>query len=460
MELTAAKMASMGEAMSLMQAEPVALGLPSQQRGMATRAAVASSMGSILEWIDFTTYGALAATVFPKLFFPTLSTQSGVLAAFATFGVGFFARPLGGIIFGTLGDRIGRKSVLLYTLVLMGLSSFLIGCLPGYATLGIFAPALLILLRFLQGVALGGEATGAQLLTMEHAPPHRRGLFGSLINLGNSASAAIANGALFLLYAGLGEADFERWGWRVPFLFSFALVLLGLYIRRRVAETPAFEQLQQAKAKAAATTHARPARAKMSRADVMTTLRLIVIWLCPACCFHVINVFSLGYITGTLKLSGQTAFLCMTLANVLAMGSIVAGGACSDRFGRRPVMLVSSCLTLIAALAFFPLLNTANWLYIGLAVIFFVCSMQIQSGVQPAMFAEPFPTSVRYTGSAIAYTGANLVAAGPAPFVASSLQSLGGGQTWPITVYLAGVIIISAIATLVSPETKDLDLAR
>lgn len=416
-------------------------------------------MGSILEWIDFTTYGALAATVFPKLFFPTLSAQSGLLAAFATFGVGFFARPLGGVLFGALGDRIGRKSVLLYTLVLMGLASFLIGCLPGYATIGILAPTLLVLLRFLQGVALGGEATGAQLLTMEHAPSHRRGLFGSFINLGNSASAAVANGALFVLYAVLGAKEFENWGWRVPFLLSFALVLLGLYIRRRVSETPAFEQLKKQQA-AAAISEAKPPRSRMSRADVLTTARLIIVWLCPASCFHVINVFTLGYLTETLKLSGQTAFLCMTLANVLAMGSIVAGGAASDRFGRRRTMLFSSALTLCAALVYFPLLNTSNWLFVGLAIIFFVCSLQIQSGVQPAMFAEPFPTAVRYKGSAVAYTGANLLAAGPAPFVASWLQTMGGGQTWPITAYLAGVIVISALGLIASPETKDFDLAR
>lgn len=431
----------------------------SSQTRMAKRAAIASSMGSILEWIDFTTYGALAATVFPKLFFPTLSTQSGLLAAFATFGVGFFARPLGGVLFGALGDRIGRKSVLLYTLVLMGMSSFLIGCLPGYSVIGIYAPVLLVLLRFLQGVALGGEATGAQLLTMEHAPPHRRGLFGSFINLGNSASAAVANGALFVLYAVLGEETFESWGWRMPFLLSFVLVLLGLYIRRRVAETPAFEQLKEQQA-AAALAEGNPPPGRMSRADVRTTVRLIIVWLCAASCFHVINVFTLGYLTGTLSLSGQTAFLCMMLANVLAMGSIVAGGAASDRFGRKLTMLFSMALSLCAALVYFPLLNTTNWLFIGIGIIFFVCSLQIQSGVQPAMFAEPFATSVRYTGSAVAYTGANLLAAGPAPFVASWLQTVGGGQTWPITAYLCTVIILSAIGVLASPETKDFDLAR
>jgi len=427
---------------------------------MATRAALASSMGSILEWVDFTTYGALSATVFPKLFFPSLGHQSGVLAAFATFGVGFFARPLGGVLFGALGDRIGRKAVLLYTLVLMGLASFLIGCLPGYATIGFMAPVALVTLRFLQGVALGGEATGAQLLTMEHAPKERRGFFGSLINLGNSASAAVANGALFLLFALLGAERFEEWGWRVPFLLSFALVLLGLYIRRRVSETPVFEQMQAQRAADAAHPSPKPRKAPMSRAAMVTALRLTIIWLCPACCFHVINVFSLAYITGTLKLSGQTAYLCMMLANVLAMGSIVWGGMASDRFGRKRVMLLSSALTLMAALAYFPLLNTGQWPWIALAIVCFVCSMQIQSGVQPAMFAEPFPTSMRYTGSAIAYTGANLVAAGPAPFVASWLQGLGQGQTWPITLYLVGVITISALGTISSPETRGLDLDR
>jgi len=435
---------------------------PTSQEGskMAGRAALASSMGSILEWVDFTTYGALSATVFPKLFFPSLGHQSGILAAFATFGVGFFARPLGGILFGALGDRIGRKSVLLYTLVLMGAASFLIGCLPGYATIGFMAPTALVTLRFLQGVALGGEATGAQLLTMEHAPKDKRGFFGSLINLGNSASAAVANGALFLLMALLGPESFEQWGWRVPFLLSFVLVLLGLYIRRRVSETPAFEQMQAQREASVSNGEAKPLKTPISRAAMLTALRLTLVWLCPACCFHVINVFSLAYITGTLKLSGQTAYLCMMLANVLAMGSIVWGGMASDQIGRKKIMLLSSVLTLGAALAYFPLLNTGNWWLIGLGIVLFVCTLQIQSGVQPAMFAEPFPTSMRYTGSAIAYTGANLIAAGPAPFVASWLQGLGQGQTWPITLYLAFIITISAIGTLSGPETRGLDLDR
>jgi MFS family permease len=433
---------------------------PSQSTdGMARRAAVASTVGSILEWVDFTTYGALAATVFPKLFFASLSPQMGILAAFATFGVGFLARPLGGVLFGLLGDRYGRKNILLYTLSLMGIASVLIGCLPTYQSIGMAAPIALVCLRFLQGVALGGEATGAQLLTMEHSPPERRGLFGSLINLGNSASAAIANGAIYLLYAIFGQSDFEQWGWRVPFLFSFVLVVLGIYIRRRVAETPVFLKMKEQECRLPA------AAVKLSAGGALRThpgtiLRLIIIWLTPAACFHVINVFSLSYITGTLKLSGQTAFLCLTGANVMAMAFIVGGGVLSDRIGRRATMLIAGTFTIVSAASYFALLNTGSWPYIFAGITFFVCSMQIQSGVQPAMFAEPFPTAARYSGSAIAYTGANLLAAGPAPFVASWLQGLAGGQTWTVTVYLVSLAVVSWIAIFVSPETKGADLTQ
>jgi MFS family permease len=426
---------------------------------MAGRAAIASTVGSILEWVDFTTYGALAATVFPKLFFASMSPQMGILAAFATFGVGFMARPLGGILFGVLGDRYGRKNILLYTLTLMGVASVLIGCLPTYQSIGMLAPLALVTLRFLQGVALGGEATGAQLLTMEHAPSHKRGLFGSLINLGNSASAAIANGTIFLLYAVFGQEDFELWGWRIPFLFSFVLVLLGIYIRRKVTETPAF-LLMKEREEHEATVAPKASISGAFRSHPGTIIRLILIWLTPSACFHVINVFSLGYITGTLNLSGQTAFLCLTAANLMAMCFIVSGGVLSDRIGRRATMLIAGTLTIIAAASYFALLNTGNWTYIFIAIAFFVCAMQIQSGVQPAMFAEPFPTSTRYSGSAIAYTGANLIAAGPAPFISSWLQTMAGGQTWPITLYLVTLGVISWIAIYISPETRGADLTR
>jgi MFS family permease len=436
--------------------EALTLGAAEQQSSpsMAKRATIASTIGAALEWIDFTAYGAVAATVFPKLFFSSMDPSMGILAAFVTFGVGFFARPLGGLFFGALGDRIGRKNILLYTLCLMGAASFLIGCLPTYATIGFAAPLCLVLLRFLQGFALGGEATGAQLMTMEHAPANRRGLFGSFINIGSSLSSALANGMLFILISVLGADQFQTWGWRVPFLFSFVLVIVGVYIRLRVSETPAFEQ---------AHAKGQEARVPLVKAFAQypgTILRLLVIWCAPTACFYVITVFSLSYVTKNLGLSSQTAFLCLMGANVLAVVTMIAGGAVSDRIGRKPTMLFASILTLAVALSYFSLLDTKNWYVIFFAMAAFVGSLQIQSGVQPAFFAEPFPTNVRYSGSAAAYTGANLLMGGPTPFICAWLLQHAGGQTWVITTFCAVVVGASLIAILASPETRHLDIKR
>jgi MFS family permease len=417
---------------------------------MARRAAAASTVGSVLEWIDFTAYGILAATLFPRLFFPSVDPAIGVLLAFATFGVGFFARPLGGLIFGMLGDRLGRKTVLLYTLSLMGLASFLIGCLPTYGQVGVAAPIALVALRFLQGLALGGESTGAQLLTMEHAPRNQRGFYGSFINIGSSLSAAVANGVMFSLLAVLGEGAFESWGWRVPFLLSVVLVALGLYIRRTVQETPAFLSIEK--------TVVKSPMIEALRRHPGTILRLLVAWCMPAVCFYVINVYSLGYISKNLGMPSQPAFLCLMGANILAVFTVLGGGALSDRIGRKPTMLIASALSLVAALSYFALLDTKSWLLIFVAMAFFVASLQIQSGVQPAYFAEPFPASVRYSGSAAAYTGASLFASAPTPFVAAWLVQSSGGQTWVLTAFCVAIVIISAIAIFVGRETRGVDL--
>jgi MFS family permease len=425
-----------------------------QSASMAKRATVASTIGSALEWIDFTAYGAVAATVFPVLFFSAMDPNMGILAAFATFGVGFFARPLGGLFFGMLGDRIGRKNILLYTLSLMGIASFLIGCLPSYASIGIAAPIFLISLRFFQGFALGGEATGAQLMTMEHAPQHRRGLYGSFINMGSSISAALANGMMFALTATLGPAQFMEWGWRVPFLMSFLLVIVGVYIRLKVSETPAFTKAQENQQKVAIPLM------EAFRQYPRTILRLLIIWAAPTACFYVVTVFSLTYLTRNLGLHADKAFLCLVGANLFALITVVSGGALSDRFGRKPVMLVASVLTLIIALLYFPALATKNWLFIFLAMAAFVGSLQIQSGVQPAFFAEPFPTNVRYSGSAAAYTGANLIAGGPTPFVVAWLLQYSGGQIWVVTTFCVTIVVASLIAIIASPETRHVQIER
>ena len=332
---------------------------PMRMSPMARRAAISSTLGSALEWIDFTAYGAVAATVLPTQFFPTMDPSTAILASFATFGVGFFARPAGGVLLGILGDRLGRKKVLLYTLILMGVASFLIGLLPTYASIGLWAPGLLVLLRFLQGFALGGELTGAQLLTMEHAPADRRGFFGSLINVGAPAAQVLANGMLFLIAATMTSDQFMSFGWRIPFLMSILLVLLGVYIRLKVEETPAFQHMQEQLKTAKPGDRRRVSMASVLRTHGRTVLRLLMYWAAPSACFYVVTVFSLGYLTKTVGISNQTAFLCLTGANLVAISTTLIAGAASDRFGRKPPAIVASLVMLAIAACLFP--PTGHW---------------------------------------------------------------------------------------------------
>jgi MFS family permease len=235
---------------------------------------------------------------------------------------------------------------------------------------------------------------------------------------------------------------------------SFLLVIVGLYIRLKVSETPAFEQAQANRQEAKAPV------IEAFRQYPGTILRLLVIWCAPTACFYVINVFSLSYITKNLGLSSQTAFLCLMVANLIAVLTMVMGGALSDRLGRKPTMLIASILTLVIALSYFPLLDTKNWYVIFLAMAAFVGALQIQSGVQPAFFAEPFPTRVRYSGSAAAYTGSNLLVGGPTPFIAAWLFQHSGGQTWVITAFCVVIILFSLVAIIASPETRHVDIKR
>lgn len=420
---------------------------------MARRAAVSSAAGSALEWIDFTAYGAVSATVFPVLFFPELDPGSAVLASFATFAVGLFARPLGGVVCGMLGDRFGRRSLLLVTLAGMGIASVLIGLLPTYQQIGLWAGVFLVALRFVQGFALGGEATGGQLMVMEHAPAHRRGLFGSFINMGSPISQVVANAMLFGLAAALTDDQFLAWGWRIPFLSSFLLVALGIYIRLRVAETPAFEA-----ARSQARRPAVPAL-QVLKDFPDTVLRLLLVWAAPATCFFVITVFTLSYGTETVGMSRDEMFLALVCANLLAVVAMGVGGALSDRIGRRRTLLIGSAVSAVVAIAYFPLINTGIWVLVFVAMAAFVGILQFQTGVQPAFFSEPFPPQVRYSGSAMSYTGANMIFAGPAPFLAAWLQQSSGGQWWVITAYCLVTIGISSVALLRSPETMHVDIA-
>lgn len=430
------------------------------REAQSRRAIAGSALGSALEWADFTAYGAVAATVFPKLFFPTLDPSSALLASFATFGVGFFARPAGGIVFGILGDRIGRKKVLLATFILMGLSSLLIGMMPTYATIGIWAPVAIVILRFLQGFALGGEATGAQLFTMEHSPPERRGLYGSLIQIAAPASQLLANGMLAMIAAVMTEREFEQFGWRIPFLLSILLVVVGIYLRYRVEETPIFTALAEQREGAKLSGKPAQANAQSLRPHLGTVVRLICFWAAPATCFWIVNIFSITYLTARTDLSRPVIFSCILAANAVSVVTTILGGSAADRFGRKPPLVLASLMMLAISTCYFPIIGTGSIPLIILAMSIFGGAIQAQSGILPAYFAEQFPTSVRYSGSALAYTGANLLFAGPTPFVATWILEHSGGGVIGITAMCLTVVVASLIALLMSPETRHVDLAK
>lgn len=413
---------------------------------MANRAALSSIAGSALEWLDFAAYGAIAATVLPQLFFSATDTTTAALAAFATFSVGFVARPLGGLICGALGDRVGRRNMLVFTFLLMGVCSFLIGVLPTYASIGVYAPVALVVLRFMQGFALGGEVTGSQLLTMEHAPKNRRGFYSSFIAMGSPLAQVLANAVLFGVAAIVTNEQFLRFGWRIPFLFSFLLVAIGLFIRMRISETPAFEA--QMKQKRSGRVQSTAGFGKHGG----TILRLMMVWAAVSIAYFIATVFILSYVTGKLGISKQTAFAILIVAHLCSMVAMGFGGALCDRIGRRRAMLLGSRSMLVAFIVFFPLILSGHVLLIGLAIVFLLCAAQFHAGVQPAYFAEAFPTEFRYRGSAVAYNLA-VVIGSSAPFAATLIQAHTAGATWPIVALGIVFNLISMWAIHAGPES-------
>jgi MFS family permease len=422
---------------------------------MRTRAVTAAAVGTALEWFDFTLYGALAATVLPKLFFPAMDPTTALLASLATFGVGLAARPLGAIICGHLGDKLGRRNLMLGTVSVMGLSSMLMGILPTYASIGLWAPVLLVVLRILQGFALGGESTGAQLMAIEHASPDRRGKYSGLLGLCSPLSQIMANGALLLLSSTMSADAFDSYGWRIPFVLSFVLIVVGVYIRLKVSETPAFVELRKTQVVKVAS----PLR-DVLRLHWRTVLRWMLFFCGPAAIFYLIVVFSLSYITKTLAVPKQTGFLLLMGANVCAIAGALAGGMLSDKIGRRKALAIGSTATLVMLFFYFQILDTKSFLPMLAGMGFFLGFTQFQSGIQPVAFAEAFPTNVRYSGSALAYTGANLVAGGPMPVLAVWLFALCNGSPWGVVAVCVAFNVISLIAILTAPETLGIDLNR
>lgn len=425
------------------------------QEGMGTRAVTAATIGTALEWFDFTLYGAVSATVLPKLFFPSMDPTNALLASLGTFGVGLAARPLGAIICGHLGDKIGRRNLMLGTVTIMGLASVLMGLLPTYGQIGVWAPILLVLLRIIQGFALGGESTGAQLMALEHAAPDRRGKYSGLLGLCSPLSQILANGVLLSISSLLSSDDFESYGWRIPFVLSFILVVVGLYIRLKVDETPAFLELKKT-----AVARAGNPLSDAVRLHGKTVLRWMFFFCGPAALFYLIVVFSLSYITKTLEVPKQTGFLLLMGANVCAIVGALAGGLLSDRIGRKKALAVGSIATLAILFVYFPILETKSFFPMLVIMGLFLGFTQFQSGIQPVAFAEAFPTNVRYSGSALAYTGANLLTGGPMPVVAVWLLSAFHGSPWAVVGVCVALNLLSLTMILTAPETAGIDMNR
>ena len=420
---------------------------------MSRKAVTAATLGTALEWFDFTLYGAVSATVLPKLFFPAMEPTSGLLASLATFGVGLAARPVGAITCGYLGDKLGRRNLMLATVTLMGAASVLLGLLPTYAQVGILAPIMLVILRIIQGFALGGESTGAQLMALEHALPDRRGRYSGLLGICSPLSQIIANGVLLALAGFLTEAQFLSWGWRIPFLMSLALVAVAIFIRLRVTETPAFLALKKREQPAKAS----PLR-EVLREHSATIVRLMLFFCSPAALFYLIVIFTLSYLVKQLEMPASMGFMSLMVANICAIAGALAGGYLGDLWGRKKSLILGSCMTLGILLIYFPMLNTREPALIMAAMGLFLGFTQFQSGIQPVAFAEAFPTEVRYSGSSLAYTGANLLIGGPMPVLAVWLMSQSGNSPWLLVTICAAINLISLAMILIGPETRGVDL--
>jgi metabolite-proton symporter len=416
------------------------------------RVMLASAVGSALEWYDFFIYGTAAALVFGQLFFPKSEPTVGTLLAFATFGVAFIVRPLGGLVFGHLGDKLGRKPVLVMTLMLVGGGTFLIGLLPTYETIGLWAPLLLVLMRLLQGFGAGAEYGGAVILAVEHAPPGKRGIFGSFAPVGVTVGLLLANG-VFALVGALPQEDFLSWGWRVPFLLSIVLIIVGFYIRARVSETPAFAEIA--------------AKNEVARAPVKEALSehprefLVVIGarLAENGLGFLFPVFALNYMTQQLGLSKTMVLQGNMLAYAVMLVTLPLFSMLSDKIGRRPVYLFGALFSAAFAVPFFLLVNTQSQPLIWLALVLGISvGVGAMFGPQAAYFAELFGTRLRYSGFAFARELGSILAGGPAPFVAKLLLIWAAGQPWGVAGYMIAMALITAIAVYYGPETYRSDI--
>jgi len=411
------------------------------------RVVIASFIGTAIEWYDFFLYGTASALVFNRLFFPNFDPVAGTMAAFATYAVGFFARPLGGVVFGHFGDRIGRKSMLVTTLMLMGLATFCVGLLPTYAQAGVLAPVLLVALRFVQGLGVGGEWGGAVLMVVEHADKGRRGMFASWVQAGVPVGLLLATG-VFSVFSRLPEVAFLAWGWRVPFLLGILLTGIGFFIRMHVLESPIFEQAEIE----------RPAP-KLPILEVLRTHRRNVLLTMGArfaenAFFSIFTVWVLTYATQQLGTERSTVLNGVLLGSAAQLFAIPFFGAVSDRVGRRSVYLGGAIFLLAVAFPFFWLVDVKNTSLVWTAIVVGMIGHAAMYGPQAAFFSELFGTRTRYTGVSLGYQLAAPFAGGLAPLIASALLGWSGGKAWPVAMYLIAMAVVTISSVFLAAETN------
>ena len=413
----------------------------SAPRESVRRVALASMIGTSIEWYDFFVFGTASALVFGRLFFPTFSPLAGTLAAFASFAVGFVARPVGGLVFGHLGDRIGRKTTLVLTLTMMGVATFLMGLMPTYADIGVWAPRLMVALRFVQGLAVGGEWGGAVLMATEHSGGERRGFFGSFAQMGSAVGGLMSTG-MFLGLQQLPEDDFVSWGWRVPFLVSIVLVFVGLFIRLRIMESPVFAQLKETRRLMKVPV------VELLRFDARNVLLAAGLYLAHGTLFYAMTVYTLAYTTTAYGLAQSTYLIGVTAAGAVQCITIPMYGALSDKLGRRPVIIFGTLFIVAFATPLNFMITSQVPVLTWLAVVIGICvGHNAVYAPTAALYSEIFPVHVRYSGASLGYQLGGAIA-GFVPLIAASLVAAAGGAYWPIAALIAGGGLIGFVCIL------------
>ncbi|MED3652326.1 MFS transporter [Heyndrickxia sporothermodurans] len=412
------------------------------------KVALASFIGTTIEWYDFYLYGTAAALVFPALFFPNFDPLYGTLAAFGSYAAGFIARPLGSMVFGHYGDKLGRKKVLTISLLLMGISTFFMGLLPSYHSVGVLAPLLISLLRVIQGFAIGGEWGSAVVMAVEHAPKGKRGLFGSFPQMGVPAGLLLSTGVFSFVSTNMSNEAFLNWGWRIPFLLSIVLVTIGLYIRLKVSESPVFLDVAEKK--------------QQEKRPVITVLRnqkkplflTIGMKLVQNAVFYVYSVFILTYLVSTHGIDRSVGLNAVMISSAIGFVTMPLWSYLSDKIGRKPVYLFGTVASTLFVFPFFWFMNSGSVFLITIGIILGLNVLHdAVYGPQAVYYSELFSTKTRLSGASIGYQIGAILAGGFSPIIATALLAKFDGQYWPIAIYLIALGVLSIIATLYVRET-------